>query len=377
MPFNPNKPYTFDRLVRIAFGIALLLAIIWTLDYLSSVLVPFVVALLLAYLINPMVQFFQRRLIGSRVIAVMLSLVICIGGLVGIVVGFIPLIVNELSHTGQLLRSYVENSPIRQSTIDYLPESFEKFVEDLAARPEVRDMFNTENVSEVVDFLGENVLPGVLGVFSGSINLLIGILGLTVILLYLVFILIDYDRIMDGWAKYIPIAYRDTITTLVGDVNVAMNQYFRAQAFIAAIMGILFAIGFSLISLPMGIALGLFVGALNMVPYLQLIGLVPAVLLALVHSLETGQSFWVMLLLVILVFGVVQLIQDALLTPRIMGDVTGLNPAVILLSLSIWGKLLGLLGLIIAIPMTTIVVSYYVQFLKLSENVEDNQQAIT
>jgi len=96
-----------------------------------------------------------------------------------------------------------------------------------------------------------------------------------------------------------------------------------------------------------------------MVPYLQLVGLVPAFILALFYSLETGTSLWVSLGMTGLVVFVVQVIQDTVLVPRIMGRVTGLNPVMILLSLSIWGKLLGLLGLLMAIPMTCLILAYY------------------
>jgi predicted PurR-regulated permease PerM len=102
---------------------------------------------------------------------------------------------------------------------------------------------------------------------------------------------------------------------------------------------------------------------LNMVPYLQVIGLIPAFLLALVHGLETGGSVWIPLALTGLVFVVVQAIQDGILVPKIMGRVTGLSPAMILLSLSVWGKLLGIFGLLIALPMTCLLLAYYRRFL--------------
>jgi predicted PurR-regulated permease PerM len=122
-----------------------------------------------------------------------------------------------------------------------------------------------------------------------------------------------------------------------------------------------------IIGMPMAILLGLFIGLLNMVPYLQIIGLIPAFLLALVHALETGGNLWTMLALTGLVFVVVQIIQDAILVPRIMGKEMGLSPAMILLSLSIWGKLLGIFGLLIALPMTCLLVAYYRRFLTRAE----------
>ena len=138
-----------------------------------------------------------------------------------------------------------------------------------------------------------------------------------------------------------------------------MNRYFRGQALVALCVGILFCIGFLIIGFPMAIPMGLMMGALAMVPYLHFAGFIPIFILAAVKSAETGQSFWLIILLVIIIFTVVQIIEDGFLTPKIMGKVTGLSPAIILLSLSIWGSLLGILGMIIALPMTTILLSYY------------------
>ena len=131
---------------------------------------------------------------------------------------------------------------------------------------------------------------------------------------------------------------------------------------VALSVGILFSIGFLIIGFPMAIGLGLFIGLLNMVPYLQLVGFIPTIILAIVKAADTGQNFWFIMLLALIVFAVVQVIQDTILTPKIMGHVTGLNSAIILLSLSIWGSLLGILGMIIALPMTTLLINYYQKY---------------
>ena len=132
-------------------------------------------------------------------------------------------------------------------------------------------------------------------------------------------------------------------------------------------MGILFCIGFLIIDFPLAIGFGLFIGLLNMVPYLQLIALVPTILLALLKAADTGENFWWILGTALLVFCIVQAIQDAIIVPKVMGKITGLNPAIILLSLSIWGALMGMLGMIIALPCTTIILSYYKRFIKNQE----------
>jgi predicted PurR-regulated permease PerM len=223
-----------------------------------------------------------------------------------------------------------------------------------------------------------NIVPSVVNLFSGVFNVVLGLVGLIVILLYLIFILIDYDAVMVNWKDLLHSNIRDQIVDFVEDFEAAMSNYFRAQTLIAFLVGVLFAIGFWLIGLPLAIIFGLFVGLLNLVPYLQTVAIIPAAFLAGIYCLEHHSNFWWMMMFVLMVFAVVQLIQDAFLTPRIMGKATGLNPAMMLLALAIWGKLLGMLGLIIALPITFLLVSYYKSFLKatgsMSEAEEDTKQ---
>jgi predicted PurR-regulated permease PerM len=143
------------------------------------------------------------------------------------------------------------------------------------------------------------------------------------------------------------------------DLKTSMRIYFRNQFLIAMTVGVLMATGFKIINLPMGITLGLFIGILNIVPYLQLVGFLPAILLALLKSMETGANFWEVILSVFLVIAIVQIIQDTILTPKIMGKAYNMNPALILLSLSIWGSIMGILGMLLALPLTTLIISYY------------------
>ena len=151
----------------------------------------------------------------------------------------------------------------------------------------------------------------------------------------------------------------ELVVDIVSDLEEGMNRYFRGQALVALIVSVFFIIGFSIIGLPLAIVFGLLMGVLNMVPYLKTVAVIPALFLAFLQSAETGQSFLNIMLWLIIVFLVIQVIEDLFLVPKIMGKVTGLNPAVILLSLSIWGSLMGVVGLIIALPLTTLLISYY------------------
>ena len=270
-----------------------------------------------------------------------------------------PMIKTELSEMSSLLEKYASDSRIEEKIAKLFPANIADQLAEFLKSDDVKTWLKSLDWKSLIDQLG----TGIGGIYTGSMALIGAVVSLFLIFLYLIFILIDYEKLQGGWKNWLPEKYRSPVETLVGDLESGMNKYFRAQALVATIIGILFAIGFSIISLPLGIIFGLFVGFLNMVPYLQTFAIIPAGFLALLYSLETGDSFWVYFGWIVLIFVIIQAIQETILIPKIMGDVTGLNPAIILLSLSIWGQLLGLLGLIIALPVTTLLLSYYRQFL--------------
>ena len=360
--FLDKKPYTLDRVVRIGVTAGLLWGLVWLLGYLSDVLIPFAVALLLAYLINPLVLLVQKK-VPNRVAAVFMSL-FSVAALVALSAWLlIPMIVNEITQMGRILSELVTNTDLAERAAKRLPPDLWQAIKDYAARKEVQDFFRAENFWKIAEAVARKILPGVWGLIAGTASFVMGLAGLAVIGLYLIFLLLDYQKVREGWKDLLPPAYQEAVTAFVSDFDSAMRRYFRGQAAVASIVGVLCAMGFWLIDLPMGILLGLFIGLLNMVPYLQVVGFIPAFFVAFVHSVEAGTSLWVTLGLTALVLAVVQIIQDAILVPKIMGRVTGLSPAMILLSLSIWGKLLGIFGLLIALPMTCLLLAYYQRFL--------------
>jgi len=352
-----QKLYTFDRIVRILISAGILAGIIWLSGYLSEVLIPFAVALLLAFLTNPLIVLVQKK-IPNRTAAVFISLsgLIAAAVLLGWLV--LPMIADEIVHMGRIVSNLATNTNLAERASQWLPPDLWQSIKDFLARPKIQSFFENLNIWNITGAVARKLLPGVWGLISGTASFAVGVIGLAVIGLYFIFLLLDYD-VVQNWKELLPAAYRDSFAGFVNDFETAMSNYFRGQAAVAFICGLLFALGFFLIGLPLSILLGLFIGLLNMVPYLQILGLIPAGLLALMHALELGTNIWLTLGLTGLVFVVVQIIQDTILVPKIMGKVTGLNPAMMMLSLSIWGKLLGLLGLIIALPVTYLLLVYY------------------
>ena len=362
---NQKTPYTFDRVVRLIITAGVLLGLIWLFSYLSDVLIPFAAAMLLAYLTNPFVDRVQKR-ISSRVVSVIICLFI-IALLGTLFIWFlVPMILSEISNMGRILSQLAGDAEFARRAGKILPPEIWHAIKDFAASTDIQTFFKDANIFKILQIVTQRVLPGVWGLITGATSFLIGIVGLSVIGLYLVFILIDYQNMSRGWSQLIPPAYRDAVVRFLEAFEKIMNQYFRGQAVVAAICGVLFAVGFSIIHLPMAILLGLFIGFLNMVPYLQIIGMIPAFLFAIFMAIEGETGIWMAIGMTAMVFAVVQAIQDLILTPKIMGKVTGFNPAMMILSLSIWGKLLGFLGLIIALPMTYLLLTYYRQMLAAS-----------
>lgn len=366
MLFDLNRPYTFDRIVRLLLVAGFIWAGIGLLGYLSDALVPFAVAGLCAYLVHPLVLLIQKKL-RSRTAAVIAALFLIALVMFIFSALLLPVIAGEIMRAITLFTDLFNNSELAQRAASRIPENVWKTITDYFKGAGAEKLMESSDLRLFIVSVLKKILPGVWGLMSGVGIFVLWILGLGIIGLYLVFILIDYESVSNGWKRLIPASYREPVVGFVSDFNSAMNRYFRAQALVALIVGLMFSAGFVLIGLPLGLVLGLFIGLLNMVPYLQILGLFPALILAGVHALDTGASFWIVLLQTGLVFVVVQLIQDIILVPRIMGKVTGLSPAIILLSLSIWGSLLGFLGLIIALPVTCLVLTWYRRFLGSSE----------
>ncbi len=361
--FDADRPYTFDRVVRIALGVGLLWAGVNLAGYLSEALLPFAAALVLAYMVNPLVELLQR-VVKSRTVAVLLTLLLVTALFTGLVWMLAPVIIKELTHMGSTLSQLVNNSALAQKAADRLPPDLWKAVREFAQREDVRQFFSESGLSSMLQATAKKALPGVWKIISGTANILLALTGLVVIGLYLTFILLDFGKFRDNWQNYIPGKYRNAVVDFFDEFTSAMNRYFRTQALIALIMGVLFSIGFSVIHLPLAVVLGMLTGLLNLVPYLQIVGLIPAFILAGLDAIIHGHSLWYGFALVGGVFGVAQLAQDMVIVPRLQGKAMGLSPWLILLSLSVWGQLLGFLGLIIALPMTVLCLAYYQRYLR-------------
>ena len=364
-----EKKITFDSFIRGIISVLIIIGILYLVNYLSGVLLPFFIAWLLAYMIYPLVTFFQYKLkVKNRVASIFIAMLVLLTTLTLAFVVLVPPIIEEFGKVKELLTTYF----IEGTQQAHISGTIANFIKENINMAQVQNALNEENITNMI----RSILPKAWNIFTQSVNIIASILATFIVLLYTFFILLDYEAIGSGWTGLVPKKYRETSIRIVNDVKDGMNRYFRGQALVAFLVGVLFSIGFVIIDFPLAIGFGLFIGLLNMVPYLQLIALVPTVLLALLKAADTGENFWWILACALIVFCVVQVIQDGFIVPKVMGKITGLNPAIILLSLSIWGALMGVVGMIIALPCTTILLSYYKRYIKKQEeSLEQNTEA--
>lgn len=351
-----RKKITFDSFIRGVILGAIIIGLLMLLKRLSGVLLPFFIAWLVAYLVYPLVTFFQYRMkLKNRVISIFCALLTLsvVGGAAFYLL--VPPMIQEFSRVKDLLIEYFSNGAHDSN----VPQTLSQFLRENVDLQFLDRLFKEENLLAAL----KEAVPKVWALLAESVNLLFSFFTFFLILLYIVFILLDYESISEGWTHLVPQKYKPFVVGLLNDVKDGMNRYFRGQAFVALCVGILFSIGFLIIDFPLAIGLGLFIGALNLVPYLQVIGFIPTIILAILKAADTGGNFWIIIASALVVFIVVQVIQDGLIVPRVMGKITGLNPAIILLSLSVWGSLMGMLGMIIALPLTTLMLSYYQRFI--------------
>lgn len=346
-----SQPITFDRLIRIITLAIVFIAVLALINYLSGVLLPFFIAFGIAYLLYPLVLFFQQKArLRNRVLSIAVVLVLVIAVLTGFFMLIVPSFIDQTIRLEELISSYLTKVGQNKSVPALLEEFVLPYISDY-------DWLNQLENGQLISII-QKVIPGVGGVLSQAFHIIGGLVTFCITLLYLFFILLDYEQITEGWSRLWPKHSRGHMINVSDRVRTNMGNYFRGQSLIALCVGILFAIGFSIIDFPMAIGLGLFIGMLNLIPYLQMVGIIPTIMLALLKAYDTGGSFWLILLSALAVFAVVQTIQDMVLTPRIMGKAMGLNPAMMLLSLSVWGALLGFIGLIIALPLTNLILAY-------------------
>lgn len=352
------------KLVGFALGFAAICAIGWLLYVLlagvarfisafSGVIWPLAVAGILALLMRPVVTVFEKRLKVKRPVAVVLLYFVFVLLVTGLLVTFLPALVSQLV-------DFIAYLPTLWSRVVAWSELH--FPEWLAV---VRPYLDNPTVKAALDGLAQqaqdllsHIAPTLKSAGAGIFGIFGVVASLAVIPVYLFFFLLSNNDPTKSLPDHLPFLqkeHRDDVVFLIREFLGILVAFFRGQLLIGLIMGALLATGFSIAGLKFGLAIGLLTGLLNIVPYLgSILGLSVALPLAFLQP-EGGLP---LVAVCVAVFAAVQLIEGWLLTPRIMGQQTGLHPVAIIVAIFFWGQALGgVLGMMLAVPLTAFFVT--------------------
>lgn len=275
-----SRPYTFDRVVRLVISLCIFAFAIWLINLLKDVLLPFCVACLIAYLFEPFVQYNRRLLhLKGRIIAIFVTLFEAMM-FFGLLCYFcIPSVIEEMHQMARLLRDYA-NSDV---SITYLP-------------PQLHDVLKRNiDFEQMAQALTRQDIEGLfhkgMSVLSGGVHVVLSIVAWLIVFLYVIFIMLDYDKLMNGFRLMVPPRARPVAYKIGRDIKDSMNHYFRGQALIACVVAVIYCVGFLLCGLPLAVILGLGTAVLFMIPYCQYLSIIPVTLLCLVESAGEGGGF--------------------------------------------------------------------------------------
>ena len=341
-----SRPFTLDRTIRVALFILCVIALSIAISAIWEVLLPFLLAGIFAYLLMPLVRFVQNKLrVRNRGLSVLIVF-LCVAGIITAgILYLIPTIQDEIEKTLSMLKLHSGGEGLLHKVLPpHLVHSIER-------QFDINRLVKNLSIESLLAS-GESIWSRAGGLLSSTLSAFSWGLVFVMGLVYLIFIMIDFEGLARGTINLFPKSGRPIVYGILREVDYYMNSYFRGQALIALSVGILLSIGFSIIGLPLAIILGIFIGLLNFIPYMQALGIIPLGLAAVLMAIQTNSSVWGSLALA---YGVLMIVQ-------VMGGRMGMRPSLILLALSVWGYLLGFFGMLIALPGTMALYSIYMRY---------------
>ena len=367
MSAEPSTPVLTDSQRRIVGSALTLLAFLGSialligafivlgklLAFFSSVLWPLAVAGVLALILRPPVAALARRLKLRRLTAVVLLYIVVVLLTAGALLLVLPPVITQLIDFISYLPTLWENAwnYVQAHYPDWIA-----LVQKQLANPSVRNV--ADSIASEGKELFAHAIPSLRAAFGGVLNVFAFLTHMAIIPVYLFFFLLMRGEPTSKLGQHLPFlrpSVRNDVVFLASEFVSIIESFFRGQIVIGLCMGVLFAIGFTVIGLKFGLFLGLALGALNIIPYLgTILGLAVSLPLAF---FQPGGG-WQLVGLVLLVKAIVQCIESWVLTPKIMGHHTGLHPLVIIVAVFFWGTAFGgVLGMLLAVPLTAFFVT--------------------
>ena len=403
-PFHLNALWTAVATLSVTLTMAIVVGFIYLgtqiIAFLQPILIPFALAGVLAYLLEPVVaRLVKWGLSRQRAVLLVFSLVSAV--FVGVMLLIVPTFISQGAEFAKEVPGYAEKAKARVSTLatewhtrikkdygiellDFLnpPKKDESVAgPPVAAKPATpaKEGAPPEDLSEEFapnDLLSgawlqsalTNLVPSTWNLIRRSLGGFLGVFGfllsLVIVPLYLYYLLTESAAIAQRWSDYVPLRaskFKDEVVGTLTEINGYLMAFFRGQLVVSLINGLATGLGLVIVGLKFGWLIGLSLCLLGMIPYLGIfVCWIPAVIISSVQggsgTWVTGDPWWVFPVVVTGIFAVVQQIDGLFITPKVVGESVGLHPMTVIMSVFIWSLILGgLLGAILAVPLTAAV----------------------
>ncbi|MEQ8223891.1 MAG: AI-2E family transporter [Candidatus Eremiobacterota bacterium] len=347
-----------NRTIRILIGAIIFLYMAWFVSLIATTLVPFAIALILAYIFDPVVTFLEKKgwsrpkgalfLIASLLLGFIILLLFVIPALTGEITGFIkqiPQIQAKIIEIFNMLKN------LKGANV---PEQF-RWIQKIAEYeipPEFQNLAQSliKKLEETIPQVANKAWSFLAGAFSGILQFVLSLLSLIIIPVLTFYMLKEMNNIRNFAIDLVPAGKRDFVISICHDINIALSNFLRGQLLIASIVGILTAIGLFFIGIKFSLLIGLLAGISNVVPYL---GGIVTVSTAILMALFTEHPI-VSIILVIALSSGISFLENSFLSPKILGETLELNPLLIMLAILIGGQLYSFWGMLLAIPFTCV-----------------------
>ncbi len=303
--------------------------------FIKSIFLPFFIALIISYLLNPLVTMLNGNNRIPRSLAVLLIYIVFFGSLTIISINAMPKLVSEIKELSEYIPNMIEKldnwlENVRHNPSHPLPDTFQGSIDSTIENLEAK---MTKGFSNITDWIGN------------TINVFLTIVLVPFVAFYM---LKDYQILEKTIITFVPRKNRKKIIRVARDIDEALGNYIRGQLIVCAIIGVLAYIGYLIIKLPYALVLASIVAITNIIPYIgPFIGATPALLVGISIS-------WRMALSVFVVNIIIQLIEGNVVSPQIVGRKLHMHPLFIIIALLIGGKVAGIIGLILAVPVFAI-----------------------
>ena len=338
MSLSPKK----RRWIQIGIIVGFL-ALIVGFYLLRSVLWPFIFAFFIAYILNPWINFLQKK--GFPRSLAILVVLIFFALLVTLVAWLI------IPQASQEFADFAKNVPryaqvVRSHVEPWMQGIMEKYP-DLA--PQIEHYYQT-SLKPKLPGLAKPVLDFLATMFSGVLNFLLVLLNLALVPVLAFYMMSDFGNILAKGLELVPPGRRETVITRIKEVDEALSQYLRGQLSVSLFLAVVYTIGLLILRVPLAVPIGLFSGLANMVPYL---GFVLGIGASMFFSFVDNQD-WHRLIWIVALYAFAQLLEGTVVGPLFVGKRTGLHPVIIMLALVIGGTLFGFMGMILAVPFMAV-----------------------